>query len=126
MRLIGRNDLFLLLGLAVALFAIVSRPLGRVLAFVQEIDDSWGGSSFCPDSSSSQSSSCFTRCGSGRRSEWKRWLRRPRRVRPPGERPKWNGLSPSGRLSPARSTTNRFGRLCASTWLPLATIAAAG
>ena len=42
MRLIGRNDLFLLLGLAVALFAIVSRPLGRVLAFVQEVDDSWG------------------------------------------------------------------------------------
>ena len=42
MRLIGRNDLFLLLGLAVALFVIVSRPLGRVLAFVQEVDDSWG------------------------------------------------------------------------------------
>ena len=42
MRLIGRNDLFLLLGLTVALFAIVSRPLGRALAFMQDIDESWG------------------------------------------------------------------------------------
>ncbi|MBI2829420.1 MAG: GGDEF domain-containing protein [Acidobacteria bacterium] len=42
MRLIGRNDLFLLLGLAVALFAIVSRPLGRVLAYAHNIDQSTG------------------------------------------------------------------------------------
>jgi diguanylate cyclase (GGDEF)-like protein len=42
MRLISRNDLFLLLGLTVALFAIVSRPLGRVLAFAQDIDESRG------------------------------------------------------------------------------------
>lgn len=42
MRLIGRNDLFLLLGLTAALFAIVSRPLARVLDYAREIDESWG------------------------------------------------------------------------------------
>ena len=42
MRLIGRNDLFLLLGLTIALFAIVSRPLARVLDYAREIDRSWG------------------------------------------------------------------------------------
>jgi len=42
MRLISRNDLFLLLGLAVALFAIVSRPLGRLLAYAQDIGESSG------------------------------------------------------------------------------------
>jgi diguanylate cyclase (GGDEF)-like protein len=42
MRLIGRNDLFLLVGLAIALFAITSRPIGRALAHVQEIERSWG------------------------------------------------------------------------------------
>ncbi|MBI4887426.1 MAG: sensor domain-containing diguanylate cyclase [Acidobacteria bacterium] len=42
MRLIGRNDLYLLLGLSVALFAIFSRPLGRVLDLAREIDQSWG------------------------------------------------------------------------------------
>ena len=41
-RLIGRNDLFLLLGLTVALFAIVSRPLATVLDYAREIDRSWG------------------------------------------------------------------------------------
>lgn len=40
-RVIGRNDLFLLLGLTVALFAIVSRPLARVLDYAREIDRSW-------------------------------------------------------------------------------------
>ena len=42
MRLIDRNDLFLLLGLAIALFAITSRPIGQGLAYVQEIERSWG------------------------------------------------------------------------------------
>ena len=42
MRMINRNDLFLLLGLAVALFAITSRPIGRALAYVQEIERSMG------------------------------------------------------------------------------------
>jgi hypothetical protein len=41
-RLISRNDLFLLVGLAVALFAIVSRPLGRVLTLAHDIDESRG------------------------------------------------------------------------------------
>jgi diguanylate cyclase (GGDEF)-like protein len=42
MRLIGRNDLFLLLGLTAALFAIFSRPLARALDWAREIDRSWG------------------------------------------------------------------------------------
>jgi diguanylate cyclase (GGDEF)-like protein len=42
MRLIGRNDLFLLAGLTVALFTIMSRPLGRVLDVAREIDEEWG------------------------------------------------------------------------------------
>ena len=42
MRLIGRNDLFLLLGLTVALFAIVSRPLARVLDYVRDVERDWG------------------------------------------------------------------------------------
>jgi diguanylate cyclase (GGDEF)-like protein len=42
MRMIGRNDLFLLLGLAIALFAITSRPIGRALAYVQEVERSMG------------------------------------------------------------------------------------
>jgi len=42
MRLISRNDLFLLFGLTVALFAIVSRPLARVLDFAREVEESWG------------------------------------------------------------------------------------
>ena len=42
MRLISRNDLFLLVGLTIALMAIVSRPLARVLDVAREIDQSWG------------------------------------------------------------------------------------
>ena len=42
MRLINRHDLFLLLGVSSALFAIVSRPLGRVLAYAYEVDESRG------------------------------------------------------------------------------------
>jgi diguanylate cyclase (GGDEF)-like protein len=42
MRLFGRNDLFLLLGLAAALFAITSRPIGRALAYAQAVEQSWG------------------------------------------------------------------------------------
>jgi len=42
MRLISRNDLFLLLGLTVALFAIFSQPLARVLEYAREIDRGWG------------------------------------------------------------------------------------
>jgi diguanylate cyclase (GGDEF)-like protein len=42
MRLVGRNDLFLLLGLAIALFAITSRPIGSALAYAQEVERSWG------------------------------------------------------------------------------------
>ena len=42
MRLIGRNDLFLLLGLAIALFAITSQPIGRAVAYVQEVERSLG------------------------------------------------------------------------------------
>jgi diguanylate cyclase (GGDEF)-like protein len=40
--LISRNDVFLLLGLSVALFTIFSRPLARVLDYAREIDQSWG------------------------------------------------------------------------------------
>lgn len=42
MRLIGRHDLFLLLGLTAALFTIISRPLGRVVDYAREVDQSWG------------------------------------------------------------------------------------
>jgi diguanylate cyclase (GGDEF)-like protein len=42
MRIIGRNDLFLLLGLAIALFAITSKPIGRAVAYVQEVERSLG------------------------------------------------------------------------------------
>lgn len=42
MRLIDRNDSILLVGLTVALFAIVSQPLARALEFAREIDQSWG------------------------------------------------------------------------------------
>jgi diguanylate cyclase (GGDEF)-like protein len=42
LRLISRNDLFLLLGLTVALFAISSRPLARLLDYAREIEQSWG------------------------------------------------------------------------------------
>jgi diguanylate cyclase (GGDEF)-like protein len=42
MRMISRNDLFLLLGLAIALFAITSRPIGQALAYVQEVERSMG------------------------------------------------------------------------------------
>lgn len=42
MRLISRNDLFLLIGLAIALFAIVSRPLGRLVAFAQDLGERSG------------------------------------------------------------------------------------
>lgn len=41
MRLIGRNDLFLLVGLTAALFTIISRPLGRVVDYARAIDHSW-------------------------------------------------------------------------------------
>lgn len=39
---ISRNDIFLLLGLTVALFAISSRPLARLLDYAREIEESWG------------------------------------------------------------------------------------
>ena len=42
MRLIGRNDLFLLFGLTVALFAMFSRALARALDYVNQIDQSRG------------------------------------------------------------------------------------
>jgi diguanylate cyclase (GGDEF)-like protein len=41
-RLIGRNDLILLLGLTLALFAIFSVPLGRALDYAYQIDQSRG------------------------------------------------------------------------------------
>jgi diguanylate cyclase (GGDEF)-like protein len=42
MRLIGRNDLFLLAGLGIALFAITSRSIGQALVFAQEVERSMG------------------------------------------------------------------------------------
>jgi diguanylate cyclase (GGDEF)-like protein len=42
MRLIGRNDLFLLVGLTAALFTIISRPLGRLVDYTREVDRIWG------------------------------------------------------------------------------------
>lgn len=42
MRLIGRNDLFLLIGLTAALFTIISRPLGLVVDYAREADHSFG------------------------------------------------------------------------------------
>ena len=42
MRLIGGNDLLLLLGVWTALFTIVSQPLGRALAYAYEVDQSRG------------------------------------------------------------------------------------
>jgi diguanylate cyclase (GGDEF)-like protein len=42
MRLIRRNDLFLLLGLTVALFTIFSRPLGNLLDYAREVERSTG------------------------------------------------------------------------------------
>jgi diguanylate cyclase (GGDEF)-like protein len=41
MRLGSRNDLFLLIGLALALFAIVSRPLGDLLDYARDIGEGW-------------------------------------------------------------------------------------
>jgi diguanylate cyclase (GGDEF)-like protein len=41
MRLISRNDLFLLFGLTIALFAIVSQPLGDFLDYTRTIDETW-------------------------------------------------------------------------------------
>jgi diguanylate cyclase (GGDEF)-like protein len=42
MRLIGRNDLFLLIGLTAALFTILSQPLGHLLDAARDIDRIWG------------------------------------------------------------------------------------
>lgn len=42
MRLIGGNDLLLLLGVWTALFTIVSQPLGRALSYAYEVDQSRG------------------------------------------------------------------------------------
>jgi diguanylate cyclase (GGDEF)-like protein len=41
MRLGSRNDLFLLFGLTIALFAIVSRPLGDLLDYARDIGEGW-------------------------------------------------------------------------------------
>ena len=41
MRLISRNDIYLLLGLTVAAFVIFSRPLTRVLDYTREIERAW-------------------------------------------------------------------------------------
>ena len=69
--MIGRNDLFLLLGLAVALFAITSRPIGRALVYAQEIERSMG-LQLLPGSSSSPASSSSTLSGSATRLAKKR------------------------------------------------------
>lgn len=42
MRLIGRSDLFLLVGLTIALFAIFSRPLARALDYAYQVDQARG------------------------------------------------------------------------------------
>jgi diguanylate cyclase (GGDEF)-like protein len=42
MRLVGRNDAFLLAGLAVALFVVFARPLGQLLTFAQGVDQRSG------------------------------------------------------------------------------------
>lgn len=42
MRLVGRNDAFLLGGLAVALFVVFARPLGQALSLAQEADQRAG------------------------------------------------------------------------------------
>jgi diguanylate cyclase (GGDEF)-like protein len=42
MRLVGRNDAFLLAGLAVALFVVFARPLGQLLTFAQDVDQRSG------------------------------------------------------------------------------------
>ena len=42
MRLKDGNDLFLLVGVWLALFVIVSRPLGRLMALAFEADESYG------------------------------------------------------------------------------------
>jgi|CXWL01.1.fsa_nt_gi diguanylate cyclase (GGDEF)-like protein len=42
MRLVGRNDAFLLGGLAVALFVVFARPLGQALTIAQDIDQRRG------------------------------------------------------------------------------------
>ena len=42
MRLVGRNDLFLLGGLAFALFVVFSQALSRLLEYVQEVEASTG------------------------------------------------------------------------------------
>jgi diguanylate cyclase (GGDEF)-like protein len=42
MRLVGRNDSFLLGGLAVALFVVFARPLGQALTFAQGVDQRSG------------------------------------------------------------------------------------
>ncbi len=42
MRFVGRNDAFLLGGLAVALFVVFARPIGQALSFAQELDERQG------------------------------------------------------------------------------------
>ncbi len=42
MRLKDGNDLFLLVGVWLALFVVVSRPPGRLMAFALEADDTYG------------------------------------------------------------------------------------
>src|ERR1043166_5936275 len=42
LRLFGRNDLVLLLGLTIALFVVISQPVARLLDYVREIEDTRG------------------------------------------------------------------------------------
>ena len=42
MRLVGRSDLVLILGLTLALFVTLSRPLGQLLAFIRQIEEAHG------------------------------------------------------------------------------------
>src|SRR5688500_4891454 len=42
MRLVGRSDLVLILGLTLALFVTLSRPLGPLLAFIRQIEEAHG------------------------------------------------------------------------------------
>ena len=89
MRLIGRNDLFLLVGVSAALFTIVSRPLGRILAYAYEVDQS-RGQQLLPGLVILTAVFVFHQVR--KRHEW----------------PKWRAWSALGRRLGSRSSTTRY------------------
>jgi hypothetical protein len=115
MRLIGRNDLFLLLGLTVALFAIFSGPLARVLEFVNQVEQQRG---FRLLPGLVILAVVYIVHQQRKRHEMRAppSARRPTPVRPRRAPRSWSGSSRSGRPSRDRSIANRSALLPPSTF----------